>query len=238
MQTRLISITKGVPEEIANMTPEQVIAYVARVSNPSNQMNNETADKLIGYMIRNKHWSPFEMVDMTIEIETSRAIAAQILRHRSFSFQEFSQRYAEVIDMEDVQIRKQATSNRQSSTEEFDPEISTDTGMDFVKDKASLAISDHLQYSQNLYKALLEAGVAKECARMVLPLTTQTKIYMKGSIRSWIHYLQIRCDAHAQLEHRQIALEIRDYIFLRFFPDISKALGWDHHGTTEAQSNG
>ncbi|RIV23638.1 FAD-dependent thymidylate synthase [Fibrisoma montanum] len=222
MNVKLISITQSLIEE-KQLSAEDLIVYTARVSNPSNQLNTETSDKLIAYLIRNKHWSPFEMVDMTVEIVTSRAIAAQILRHRSFSFQEFSQRYAEVTQMEPVQIRKQADKNRQSSTEEFDPVLTIDSGNDFVSDVASMAIEDHLQYSQNLYKSLLQAGVAKEVARMVLPLTTQTTIYMKGSVRSWIHYLQIRCDEHTQAEHRQVACAILD-CFKTQFPSISKAL--------------
>jgi len=219
MKVKLISITKPeifnheamadapdrTPQEtierMTKMTPEQLIVFTARVSNPGNQHNNETAPKLLEYLIKNRHWSPFEMVSMCVEIKTSRAIAQQILRHRSFSFQEFSQRYAEVVDMEPVQLRKQAEKNRQSSTEAFDPDIMVDD----MGDKASVHIKEHLDWCQELYKSLLAAGVAKECARMVLPLTTQTTIYMSGTVRSWIHYLQQRCDEHTQLEHRDIA---------------------------------
>ena len=222
MKTKLISLTSSFVE-FQHLSAEELIVYIARVSNPSNQLNSSTADKLISYLIKNKHWSPFEMVDMTVEIITSRGIAQQILRHRSFSFQEFSQRYAEVTDIEEIQLRKSGTTNRQSSSEVFDPMLSIDCGNDIVPQQASLAIADHIQYSQNLYNSLLKAGVAKECARFVLPITTQTKIYMKGSVRSWIHYLQIRCDEHTQLEHRQIALEILS-IFKSRFPNISKAL--------------
>lgn len=205
------------------MSAEELLVYIARVSNPANQMNSETSPKLIKYLIGNKHWSPFEMVDMTVEIVTSRAIAQQILRHRSFSFQEFSQRYAAVTEMEPVQLRKQAEKNRQSSTEDFNPTISIDYGNDIGTDTASQAIADYIELGQNLYKGLLNAGVAKECARFVLPLTTQTRIYMKGSIRSWIHYLQIRCDEHTQLEHREIALAIRE-IFAHNFTYTFHAL--------------
>ena len=159
---------------------------------------------------------------MTVEIVTSRAIAAQILRHRSFSFQEFSQRYAEVTEMEPVQIRKAGTTNRQSSSEVFDPEIYVEIGCG-VDGLASNMIADHMEFSQALYKELLSQGVAKEVARMVLPLTTQTTIYMKGSVRSWVHYLQIRCDEHTQLEHRQVAEGVLD-IFRSQFPNIAKAL--------------
>lgn len=218
MQVKLISVTKSLIDE-KDLSPEELIVYVARVSNPSNQLNSETSDKLISFLVKNKHWSPFEMVDMTVEIVTSRGIAQQILRHRSFSFQEFSQRYAEVTDMEPVQLRKSGATNRQSSLEEFNPNI----GNNYFQIDANQLIKNHLENCENLYKSLLEVGVAKECARFVLPITTQTKIYMKGSIRSWIHYLQIRCDEHTQLEHRQIAMDILD-IFKHSFPNISKAL--------------
>lgn len=217
MQTKLISVTSAV----GPYTNEELIVYIARVSNPANR--DAPADKLIRYLIDNKHWSPFEMVDLTFEIITSRAIAQQILRHRSFSFQEFSQRYAVVSEMEPVQLRKQAEKNRQSSTEAFDPKISIDTGNDYVDETASEAIEAHLSYCESLYKALIEAGVAKECARMVLPLTTQTTLYMKGSVRSWLHYFAIRCDSHTQLEHQQIALSIRGE-FSNLFPVIAKTL--------------
>lgn len=221
MKVQLISITQACIEDLV-MTPEELIVHVARVSNPANQNNTETADRLISYLIKNKHWSPFEMVDMTVSIETSRAIAQQILRHRSFSFQEFSQRYAEATDFEPVQLRLQADRNRQSSSEECDPIIYQDWGPDLAS-KASVVIKAHVEACEQVYKELLKAGVAKECARMVLPLTTQTKIYMKGSIRSWIHYLQIRLDEHTQLEHREVATYILSIFILRF-PNISKAL--------------
>lgn len=220
MKVKLVSITKSLIEE-KELTAEELIVYTARVSNPSNQLNSETSDKLINYMIKNKHWSPFEMVDMTVEITTSRGIAQQILRHRSFSFQEFSQRYAEATAFEDIQLRKSGATNRQSSLEVFDPEI-TNTDFD-GKIVASQLINLHIARSEDLYKDLLKAGVAKECARFVLPLTTETKIYMKGSIRSWIHYLQIRTDEHTQLEHKEIALEIA-VIFGDNFPNILEAL--------------
>lgn len=217
MNVKLVSLTKSMVDE-KELSAEELIVYVARVSNPSNQLNSETSDKLTAYLVKNKHWSPFEMVDMTVEIITSRGIAQQILRHRSFSFQEFSQRYAAVTDFEPIQLRKSGTTNRQSSLEVFNPNIDYANGVD-----ANTIIDAHLSESEKLYKSLLNAGVAKECARFVLPITTQTKIYMKGSIRSWIHYLQIRCDEHTQLEHREIALEISD-IFKTNFPNIFKAL--------------
>ncbi len=224
MKVRLVSLTTSMVAE-APMTPEELIVYIARVSNPSNQLNTGSSVRLLEYLINHKHWSPFEMVDMCVEIVTSRGIAQQILRHRSFSFQEFSQRYAAVTNMEPVQLRRQADSNRQSSTEEFDPYVLIPTGDpdDPYKTSASNAILEHIDRSQDLYKALLESGVAKECARFVLPITTQTKIYMKGSIRSWIHYLQIRADSHTQLEHQQVAQEIL-YIFRQHFTNIATAL--------------
>ncbi len=220
MNVKLISTTQS---RIAGteMTPEQLIVFTARVSNPANQMNIETADRLIAYLIKNKHWSPFEMVDMTVEIVTSRGIAQQILRHRSFSFQEFSQRYAEVTEMEPIQIRKTGSTNRQSSSEGFNPIIDSFAGIEVFADAV---ISVHIQRGLEIYRDLLEAGVAKECARFILPLTTQTTIYMKGSVRSWIHYLQIRCDEHTQLEHRLVAEAVLA-IFKQEFPNISIALG-------------
>jgi thymidylate synthase (FAD) len=235
MQVKLISITESKikSEKGEALTPEELIVYIARVSNPSNQMNTETSDKLLGYLIRNKHWSPLEQASLTVEIVTSRGIAQQILRHRSFSFQEFSQRYAEVTDFEPVQLRKKATTNRQSSEEEFNPiTLKWDThatGDRSYREAGEMTAQEDVQglvqHAEMVYKRLLDAGVAKECARFVLPITTQTKIYMTGSIRSWVHYLQIRCDEHTQLEHRQIADEIQT-IFKLHFPNISKALGW------------
>jgi thymidylate synthase (FAD) len=215
MKVKLVSLTKSIIEG-KELSPEELIVYTARVSNPSNQLNFETSDKLIAYMVKNKHWSPFEMCDMTIEIVTSRGIAQQILRHRSFSFQEFSQRYAEATDFEDIELRKNGTTNRQSSSEVFNPFV-------YENIEASKLIENHLQESENLYKSLLEAGVAKECARFVLPLNTQTTLFMKGSVRSWIHYLQIRYDDHTQLEHQLIAFAILD-IFKTNFSNISIAL--------------
>jgi len=212
MKVRLISLTKSYITE-QELSPEELIVYIARVSNPSNQLNTETASKLIQYLISNKHWSPFEQVDMCVEIVTSRAIAQQILRHRSFSFQEFSQRYAIVSAMEPVQLRYQATKNRQSST-------IVPIGDDKVY--ADDVVRNAVQIAEESYEDLLSIGIAKECARMILPLTTQTTLYMKGSVRSWIHYLQVRCDEHAQLEHRQVAESIL-HIFKQNFPTIAAA---------------
>lgn len=220
MKVKLVSLTKSLVEE-KDLSPEELIVYIARVSNPSNQLNSETSDKLIAYLIKNKHWSPFEMVDMTVEIITSRGIAQQILRHRSFSFQEFSQRYAAIVDMEPIELRKAGSTNRQSSTEVFDPILNNVPILG--SQKASDAIKAHIERSEELYNEMLSKGVAKETARFILPLTTQTKIYMKGSVRSWIHYLQIRMDGHTQLEHQKIANEI-GWLFFQKFPNISKAL--------------
>ena len=215
METKLISVTQSHIEGIT--TPEELIVYTARVSNPENQMNMETSDRLIKYLIKYKHWSPFEMVDLTVEIKTSRAIAAQILRHRSFSFQEFSQRYSAVTKIEDIKLRAAGATNRQSSLEPCNPRLFNDLV------SSEIAITQHMEDSIELYEELLKAGVAKECARMVLPLATSSTLYVKGSVRSWIHYLQIRCDETTQLEHREIALEILD-IFKVEFPNIFKAV--------------
>jgi thymidylate synthase (FAD) len=215
MQTKLISVTKSYV--IGIDTPEDLIVYTARVSNPENQMNMETSDRLVKYLIKHKHWSPFEMVDLTVMIKTSRAIAAQILRHRSFSFQEFSQRYSAVAEIETIQLRAAGATNRQSSLEPCNPTLFNSSL--YAED----IINEHLENSQQLYEELINKGVAKECARMVLPLATETTLYMKGSVRSWIHYLQIRCDETTQLEHREIALSILD-IFKAQFPNIYQAI--------------
>jgi len=226
MSVKLVSITH--PSLEKEMTPEEFVVYIARVSNPSNQMNVETAPRLINYLIKHKHWSPFEFVDMTIEIVTRRSIAAQILRHKSFSFQEFSQRYSSATNVQEVELRKQADKNRQSSAEQFDPIIfktSDDNWSDNTR-YASKAVSDFLQASMNLYAELIDAGVAREVARDILPLATETTMYMKGSLRSWIHYLELRTLEDTQKEHREIANGIRD-IFTQNFPNISEAIGWE-----------
>jgi thymidylate synthase (FAD) len=187
--------------QLVHITPnaEELIAYMARVSNPANQNNTETSQRLIRYLIEHKHWSPFEMVNMCVEINTTRSIAAQILRHRSFSFQEFSQRYSDISSIGTPAIpalRRQDTKNRQNSIDDIDED----------KKKFFDAKIQHL-YSEcyNVYQDLLDAGVAKECARDVLPLATPTRLYMNGTIRSWIHYCQLRCANGTQLEHRMIA---------------------------------
>lgn len=215
MSVKLVSITDiQIPNfMMEQMSPEELIVYIARVSNPSNQMNMESAPKLINYLIKHKHWSPFEFVDMTVQIVTRRSIAAQILRHKSFSFQEFSQRYSTATDIQKIELRKQAQTNRQSSE-------------DLVLDSALLTlVENHMERGKELYDFLIENGVARETARDVLPLATETTMYMKGSIRSWIHYLDLRCSQDTQLEHRIIANKIKD-VFTENFPNISKALSW------------
>ena len=184
---------------LVHITPnaEELIAYMARVSNPSNQSNTETSQRLIRYLIEHQHWSPFEMVNMCVSIETTRSIAAQILRHRSFSFQEFSQRYAPVTTTATTpSLRRQDTKNRQNSIDDLDG---------YLKLTLEGEIQEHFAKANQLYNRLLAQGVAKECARDVLPLSTSTRLYMNGTIRSWIHYCQLRCGNGTQLEHRVIA---------------------------------
>lgn len=191
---------------LLSITPdaEKQIVYMARVSNPSNQNNLETAPRLIKYLIKHKHWSPFEMASMQVEINTTRAIAAQILRHRSFSFQEFSQRYSSVDQLGAFgvpHLRSQDLKNKQASYDDLDPEFVA------LSEKQILT---HYNCAIDLYEHLLASGVAKECARSILPLGTPTRLYMSGSIRSWIHYIQIRAGIETQLEHRLIANAIKD----------------------------
>jgi len=212
MNVKLVAITQ--PKIEGLKSAEDIISYCARVSNPSNQMNTETAPRLVKYLIKHQHWSPFEMASATIEIVTSRAIAAQILRHRSFAFQEFSQRYSVATKLEDIQWRLQGKTNRQVG----------DTEVDLSPEKKQL-VDKALNSSLEAYDALIQAGVAKECARMVLPLTTQTTMYMTGTIRSWIHYIELRAKEDTQKEHRDIAIGIRN-IFVDEFPVISEALEW------------
>lgn len=208
MNVSLVSITQPFSDLDS---AEDIIAYCARVSNPENQKNVETAPRLLKFLIKHGHWSPFEMVDMTVEIKTSRAIAAQILRHRSFSFQEFSQRYSEAQSLEKLELRKQADKNRQSSSEAFeDSQLHT-------------KVREHLAKSLSLYKSLIRKGAAKESARMILPLTTETTMYTKGSVRSWIHYINLRTEQNTQKEHREIAEECKN-IFKQNFPATSEAL--------------
>ena len=208
--------------KLVSITPdaEKTMAYIARVSNPSNQ-NNDDFSGLLKYCIKHQHWSVFEQSSMTLEIETSRAIAAQILRHRSFTFQEFSQRYADTnLIAEKIPLpalRKQDLKNRQNSTDDLD---------EFVKQDIEMTITAHFNHAEKLYKRMLEAGVAKECARMVLPLATPTRLYMTGSCRSWIHYINLRSAHGTQKEHMDIAHECRK-VFTEQFPVVSEALEWD-----------
>jgi thymidylate synthase (FAD) len=225
MSVKFISVTQ--PSLEKEMTPEEFIVYIARVSNPSNQMNVETAPKLINYLIKHKHWSPFEFVDITVEIVTRRSIAAQILRHKSFSFQEFSQRYSSATNIQDIELRKQADKNRQSSAEPFNPIIYRSVGGSVISTHhASNAVSEFLEASMKLYSELIDAGVAREVARDILPLATETRMFMKGSVRSWIHYLELRSAEDTQKEHREIANQIKD-IFIKQFPNISNALNFN-----------
>ena len=216
MKVKLVSITKPDIEGLQN--PEDLVAYCARVSNPSNQMNSETAPKLLGFLIKHKHWSPFEMVDMTVEIKTSRAIAAQILRHRSFSFQEFSQRYSAATDFEDIEFRLQGDKNRQVGENLLDP-------TDLRYADLYTSVKEAMEASTIAYNKMIHSGIAKEVARMILPLTTETTMYMKGSLRSWVHYLELRTEKNTQKEHRLIAGECKN-IFIKNFPTISEALQW------------
>ena len=206
--------------KLVSITPdaEQTMAYIARVSNPSNQ-DNDKYSGLLKYCIKHNHWSVFEQSSMTLEIETTRAIAAQILRHRSFTFQEFSQRYAASTALGDIdlpELRKQDLKNRQNSTDDLDPKMVEK----FEKQMITLFSS-----SKALYEQMLSQGVAKECARMVLPLCTPTRIYMTGSCRSWIHYINLRSAHGTQKEHMVIAEACRK-VFTEQFPSVSEALEW------------
>ena len=210
MSVKLISVTPDA---------EQTMAYVARVSNPKNQENPNYA-KLLGYCIKHNHWSVFEQAFMTLEIETTRGLAAQILRHRSFTYQEWSQRYAdssmlaESIPMFD--LRRQDTKNRQNSIDDID---------DFVKQEYEIKIRRHFDEAMVLYQSMLDSGIAKECARFVLPLATPTRMYMSGSVRSWIHYITLRSANGTQKEHMDIA-EACKKIFVEQFPTCAEALEW------------
>ena len=206
---------------LISVTPdaEKHIAYCARVSNPSNQ-GNDSFEGLIKYCIKHKHWSIFEQAFMTIELETTRAIAAQVLRHRSFTYQEFSQRYADSsLLMEKIplpELRRQDTKNRQNSTDDLDP---------FVKQNLELQMQTLFDSSMALYQQMLKRGVAKECARNVLPMCVPTRMYMSGSVRSWVHYIDLRSANGTQKEHMDLANECKA-IFVEQFPVISQALDW------------
>lgn len=195
------------------LNAEQLIVKMARVSNPQNQENWDTGPKLLRYLIKHKHWSPFEMASMCVEIQTERDIAAQILRHRSFSFQEFSQRYAKTTPAECPYMRLQDNKNRQNSFDELDEEMQA-----YWADKTARVIMQ----SYGLYEEMLQEGIAKETARRILPLCTPTTMYMHGTLRSWLHYIQVRTDPGTQAEHREIALQCKK-IFARQFPVIAEA---------------
>jgi thymidylate synthase (FAD) len=211
------------------LVPEGVehdIIFMARVSSPENQKKAEKTN-LIRYLIQHKHWSPFEMASMQVEVITTRAIAAQLLRHRSFSFQEFSQRYSDTGKLAPTKLprlRLQAANNRQASIK-VDPDILALKGM-------LTRIEAHYAEANTLYQELLDKGVARECARAVLPLGTPTRLYMSGTIRSWIHYVELRTQKDTQPEHRMIAEDVRD-IMCAEFPTISEALGWRAQGSEE-----
>ena len=205
--------------KLIHSTPDgdNLIAYMARVSNPANQNNTETSSKLISYLIKHKHWSPLEMVNMCVEINTTRSISAQILRHRSFSFQEFSQRYAEVTDNPVIpDLRRQDTKNRQNSIDDLDP---------YTKQELQLKAKYVFEQTQMLYDEMLGAGVAKECARDVLPLSSPTRMYMNGTLRSWVHYCDLRCANGTQLEHKIIADQCKELI-IQQFPMVAEACGY------------
>jgi thymidylate synthase (FAD) len=218
-QVKLIAITQGAGE-LLEKNAQEVISYIARVSNPNNQINFDTAAGLLRYCIKHEHWSIFEQAYMTLEINTTRGIAAQILRHRSFTFQEFSQRYADTKlltdDIELPELRRQDTKNRQNSTDDLPADL---------KIELYSKIQDHFDATQALYDDLLECGVAKECARFVLPLSTPTRIYMTGSCRSWVHYIKLRSAHGTQKEHMEIAENCKK-IFKTQFESVAEALEW------------
>ena len=204
---------------LIHITPnaEELISYMARVSNPANQSNTETSAKLIKYLVDHKHWSPMEMVNMCVEINTTRSIAAQILRHRSFSFQEFSQRYADVTSIGSPVIpslRRQDTKNRQNSVDDLD-----------VSKKEVYYRRIHQLYaeSEDLYREMVSNGVAKECARDVLPMSTPSRLYMNGTIRSWLHYCDLRCANGTQLEHQSIAFQVKS-LLNNYLPNVCEAM--------------
>lgn len=214
LKVTLKSISQPINIEGVN-TAEEFIAYCARVSNPANQVNNETADRLIRYLIRNQHWSPFEMVHMTLEIETTRDIGRQILRHRSFAFQEFSQRYAEATQFTTREARLQDKKNRQNSIKTNDELL-----QEVWQEKQEWLLDD----AEAAYRWALDNGIAKEQARAVLPEgLTVTNMYMAGSLRSWIHYCDLRSANGTQLEHQEVAIAALD-IMKEQFPNIVKAL--------------
>ena len=226
MSVKLISHTISCDEDIHIATPTELIAFCARVSNPSNQMNNETAEKLINYLIKWKHWSPFEMVNVTLEIETTRDIARQILRHRSFTFQEFSQRYADPTKELEFSIREarlQDTKNRQNSIDIDDTNLQT---------QWVLKQQELIQQTLQTYQWAIDNGIAKEVARAVLPEgLMMSRLYVNGTIRSWIHYIETRTHISTQKEHRQIAQQCAEQIAV-IFPLINK---FSHNEVSNAE---
>jgi thymidylate synthase (FAD) len=210
MSVKLISVTPDA---------EKLMSYCARVSNPNNQDSDNYA-KLLAYCIKNKHWSIFEMASMGLEVNTTRGIAAQILRHRSFNFQEFSQRYADTTLLAEeiplFELRRQDNKNRQNSIDDISDEVRAKWGM---------KIREHFAKAKSIYDGMIADGVAKECARFVLPLATPTRLYIHGNIRSWIHYIELRSSNGTQKEHMLIAEEAKR-IFSEQFPTVSEALGW------------
>ena len=207
--------------KLVSATPdaEKHMAYVARVSNPNNQDSDKFAG-LLKYCIKHGHWSVFEQAFMTVEINTTRGLAAQILRHRSFTYQEFSQRYADssmlAKEIPLPALRRQDTKNRQNSIDDIDPLMQQDF---------EIKMQRHFVDGMKLYKEMLEAGIAKECARFVLPLATPTRLYMTGSVRSWVHYIDLRSAHGTQKEHMDVAEETRS-IFIEQFPTVAEALEW------------
>jgi thymidylate synthase (FAD) len=213
VKVNLVSITEPCADLVEQgiITADDLIAYCARVSNPANQLNTETAPRLLAYCIKHGHWSVFETASMTLEMQTSRAIAAQILRHRSFTFQEFSQRYAESTELESVELRSQDQRNRQASGE-------------LVSDSALYSlVHAATAHAFEAYEELIQRGVSRETARMVLPLCTRTRLYVTGNVRSWIHYFDQRCSPNTQREHRLLAQDARA-IFAAQFPAVWAAL--------------
>ena len=210
-QVKLVSVTPDA---------EKHMAYCARVSNPNNQENDKFSG-LLKYCIKHQHWSIFEQATMTLEINTTRGIAAQILRHRSFTYQEFSQRYADSSLLADdiplPELRRQDTKNRQNSIDDIDP---------FTRQRYEILIQKHFREAMDLYREMLDEGIAKECARFVLPLATPTRLYMTGSVRSWIHYIDLRSANGTQKEHMDIANACK-CIFVCQFPAVSEAMGWE-----------
>ena len=215
-------VTQTDQVKLVSVTPdaEKHMAYCARVSNPNNQENDKFSG-LLKYCINHQHWSIFEQATMTLEINTTRGIAAQILRHRSFTYQEFSQRYADSSLLADdiplPELRRQDTKNRQNSIDDIDP---------FTRQRYEILMQKHFREAMDLYREMLDEGIAKECARFVLPLATPTRLYMTGSVRSWIHYIDLRSANGTQKEHMDIANACK-CIFICQFPAVSEAMGWE-----------